>query len=189
MADIPTLLGNTRFNRFHHAITPESITPESPLLANVRDVCFYNDPQDNTLQVRVGADGKPIAYMSPPGSPSAFSGTSHSDQGDGQTPQPTPQPVRAHTPNVADALLGQCSVSNDRTIVRRGKYRCFIMLRYSTHAKSCIHRPTPDCERSCACNPPNKPAHVAPTDVFGDNSVQVALQMYSIEKFLSRSVS
>lgn len=49
------------------------------------------------LQVQVGADGKPIAYLSPPGSPSAAPEKPPSDQGDAQTPQPTPQPVRVPT--------------------------------------------------------------------------------------------
>lgn len=60
-----------------------------------------NDSQDNALQVRVGVDGKPIAYVSPPGSPSALSGKTHSDQGGGQTPQPTPHPVGAQASKAA----------------------------------------------------------------------------------------
>ena len=47
------------------------------------------------MQIEVGADGRPIAYLSPPDSPSGATGKPEDDKGQAQISQPTlnPQPT------------------------------------------------------------------------------------------------
>lgn len=93
------LVGNLRFQstRLYRTI------PTFPHL-ELCDIIYLSEPYlfQGNLEVEVGPDGRPIVYISPPGSPSGDTGKPQDDRDEGNTPQttPSPQPVSSQRSHI-----------------------------------------------------------------------------------------